>query len=55
MKIFFPAGAYPSQIGGHCNTLYWHTYGLTKNNIDISVVTTFLGIKKGEVIANMEL
>jgi len=56
MKILFPIGAfYPSQIGGPCNTVYWHTCALTKNNIDISVITTSLGIKEGDVIENKEL
>ncbi len=56
MKIFFPLGAfYPSQIGGPCNTLYWHTCELNKNNIKTSVVSTTLGIKKGKVIENQLL
>lgn len=46
MKIFFPLSAfYPSQIGGPCNTLYWHCSALKRNNIQTSVVTTTLGIK----------
>lgn len=50
MKIFFPIGAfYPSQIGGPCNTLYWHTNELEKNNIKINIVTTTIGIKNGLV------
>lgn len=50
MKILFPLGAfYPSQIGGPCNTLYWHTCELNKNNIETSVVTTTIGIKEGLV------
>src|SRR5690606_22739306 len=50
MKIFFPIGAfYPSQVGGPCNTLYWHTCELTKKGIDVRVVTTSLGIKEGAV------
>ena len=48
IKIFFPIGAfYPSQIGGPCNSLYWHTYGLNKHGIKIDIVTTTIGIKKG--------
>src|SRR5690606_4278058 len=51
MKIFFPIGAfYPSQVGGPCNTLYWHTCELTKRGIEVRVVTTSLGIKEGAVI-----
>src|SRR5690606_29503755 len=51
MKIFFPIGAfYPSQVGGPCNTLYWHTCELTKKGIDVEIVTTSLGIKEGTII-----
>ena len=54
MKIFFPIGAfYPSQIGGPCNTLYWHTSELKKYAIDIDIVTTTVGIKKGLVKSNI--
>lgn len=50
MKIFFPIGAfYPSQIGGPCNTVYWHTCELTKQNVQSQIVTTTLGIKEGQV------
>lgn len=50
MKIFFPLGAYyPSQIGGPCNTLYWHCCALKYNSIDPTVVTTTVGIEKGKV------
>lgn len=46
MKIFFPLRAfYPSQIGGPCNTLYWHCSALKKNDIQPTVVTTTVGIK----------
>ncbi len=46
MKIFFPMAAfYPSQIGGPCNTVFWHTQALTKNGYDVTVVTTDFGIK----------
>lgn len=46
MKIFFPLGAfYPSQIGGPCNTLYWHCSALKNNDIQPTVVTTTIGIK----------
>lgn len=54
MKIFFPIGAfYPSQIGGPCNTLYWHTCELTKQDIDTEIITTTLGIKEGLVKSNI--
>lgn len=50
MKIYFPIGAfYPSQIGGPCNTLFWHTCALTSKGIDIEITTTALGIKEGIV------
>lgn len=50
MKIFFPIGAfYPSQIGGPCNTVYWHTCELAKQDIAAQVVTTTIGIKEGQV------
>lgn len=46
MKIFFPLGAfYPSQIGGPCNTLYWHCSSLKNNNVQPSIITTTVGIK----------
>ncbi|PVW15744.1 glycosyltransferase family 4 protein [Marixanthomonas spongiae] len=45
MKIFFPLGAfYPSQIGGPCNTLYWHCCALKENKVKPTVVTTTIGI-----------
>jgi len=46
MKIFFPLSAfYPSQIGGPCNTLYWHCSALKENDVQSTVVTTTVGIK----------
>ncbi|UAB80434.1 glycosyltransferase [Marixanthomonas sp. SCSIO 43207] len=46
MKIFFPLGAfYPSQIGGPCNTLYWHCSALKNNDIEPAIITTMVGIK----------
>ncbi len=45
MIIFFPLGAfYPSQIGGPCNTLYWHTRALNQNGINPIIVTSTVGI-----------
>lgn len=53
MNIFFPIGAfYPSQVGGPCNTVYWHTCELTKKGYDVYVVTTSLGIKGDAVVRN---
>lgn len=50
MRIYFPIGAfYPSQIGGPCNTLYWHTCALRSNNIDTNITTTALGIDQNVV------
>jgi glycosyltransferase involved in cell wall biosynthesis len=46
MKIFFPLGAfYPSQIGGPCNTLYWHCSALVNNSVQPTIYTTNIGIK----------
>lgn len=46
MRILFPLNAfYPSQIGGPCNTLYWHCSGLYNNGIKPTVITTRIGIK----------
>lgn len=51
MKIFFPLGAfYPSQIGGPCNTLYWHCCALKHNSVEPTVITTTKGIKKNLVL-----
>lgn len=45
MKIYFPIGAfYPSQIGGPCNTLFWHTSALKSSGIDVEITTTSLGL-----------
>lgn len=53
MKIFFPIGAfYPSQIGGPCNTLYWHTCALKSKGFHPTILTTTIGIKKGQVETN---
>src|SRR5690606_14697700 len=50
MKIFFPIGAFfPSQIGGPCNTLYWHTRELANHGVKVNIVTTTLGIEEGQV------
>lgn len=48
MKIFFPLGAfYPSQIGGPCNTLYWHCTALKENMIEPTIFTTNIGVTLG--------
>lgn len=53
MTILFPLGAYyPSQIGGPCNTLYWHCCALKHNRVDPTVITTTVGIEEGKVIFN---
>ncbi len=53
MQILFPIGAfYPSQIGGPCNTIYWHTNELKKHGIDVKIVTTTIGINENEVKCN---
>ncbi len=45
MNILFPLSAfYPSQIGGPCNTLYWHTRALNQNGINPIIVTSTVGI-----------
>lgn len=59
MKVFFPIGAfYPSQQGGPCNALFWHTKALSKKGVDITIVTTSSGIDdptlKKEVFLNKE-
>jgi len=51
LKIFFPIGAfYPSQIGGPCNTLYWHTCALKSRGIEVNVVTTSLGLDDEKIV-----
>lgn len=53
MKIFFPIGAfYPSQIGGPCNTVYWHVKELEKHGIRSTVITSMLGIKDINIHSN---
>jgi glycosyltransferase involved in cell wall biosynthesis len=50
MKILFPINAfYPSQIGGPCNTLYWHCCALKNNKVNPAVFTTSIGIQKNTV------
>lgn len=45
MRILFPLFAYyPSQIGGPCNTLYWHASELKKHNFSPKIVTSSIGI-----------
>lgn len=53
MKILFPLGAfYPSQIGGPCNTLYWHTCALKTMRFQPRILTTNTGIKQNTVNLN---
>lgn len=50
MKIYFPIGAfYPSQVGGPCNTLFWHTCALKSKGVNVNITTTALGLKDGEI------
>lgn len=50
MKILFPLGAFfPSQIGGPCNTLYWHTCALNSNKVKTTVLTSDRGIGINQV------
>lgn len=52
-KVFFPLSAYyPSQIGGPCNTLYWHCCALKDNGVNPSVFTTSIGIDKDKIKFN---
>lgn len=56
MKIYFPIGAfYPSQIGGPCNTLFWHTCALKSKGINVDITTTALGLKEDAVEFNKVL
>lgn len=51
MTILFPLGAfYHSQIGGPCNTLYWHCCALKHNSVEPTVITTTKGIEKNKVL-----
>lgn len=53
MKILFPIGAfYPSQIGGPCNTLYWHTCALKTQGFQPTILTTNTGIYQNTLILN---
>jgi glycosyltransferase involved in cell wall biosynthesis len=56
MKIFFPIGAfYPSQIGGPCNTIYWHARALSKKGMQVNICTSTLGIDRDVVPENVKL
>lgn len=56
MKIFYPIDAFfPSQIGGPCNSVYWLTDELNKNNFETQIFTTTLGIENSEVESNVYL
>lgn len=53
MRILLPLGAfYPSQIGGPCNTLYWHTCALKSKGFYPTILTTSSGIKKEIIETN---
>ena len=50
MKILFPIGTlFPSQNGGPSNTVYWMAKALTKNGIEVTCITTSLGINISEI------
>ncbi len=56
MRIFFPIKSfYPSQVGGPCNTVYWHTCALNENNVQVRTVTTDNGIEDGRVTKDIEI
>lgn len=56
MKILFPIDAfYPSQIGGPCNTLYWHCSAIKKDDLEPKIITSTLGITTGKVSPDMWL
>ncbi|MDX1935684.1 MAG: glycosyltransferase [Flavihumibacter sp.] len=45
MRVLLPIGSfYPSAIGGPSNTLYWHCKALHKHAIEVTVVTTNIGV-----------
>ena len=51
MRVFFPLQAYfPSQIGGPCNTLYWHNCELAKHGFSPVVLTSSLGIQSEDIV-----
>lgn len=53
MNLFLPIGAfYPSQKGGPCNALYWHSCELQRQGFHVTVVTTMEGIQHGAVATN---
>ena len=53
MRILFPLMAfYPSQIGGVSITTYWLTKALYKEKIDVTIVSTNVGIEKTQIETN---
>ena len=45
MKILFPIGTlYPSQLGGPSNTVYWMAKSLHANKLEVTCISTSLGI-----------
>lgn len=56
MNVLLPITAfYPSQIGGPCNTVYWHACALTQSHINVRVITTDYGIKDGVIAKEVVL
>lgn len=52
-KILVPIGFfYPAENGGPALTLYWITKSLKKLNVDVTVITTTIGIKDGAITPN---
>lgn len=48
-----PIGAFfPSQIGGPCNSVYWHACELKKKGFEVEILTTTIGIKENTVVTN---
>ena len=53
MKILYPLLAYyPSQVGGPANTVYWLTKALVNEKVDVTVITSDLGIKNNNIDRN---
>lgn len=50
LNVLFPMGYfYPAQVGGPSNTIYWIAKALASNKINVTVVATAKGIKRGDV------
>tara|TARA_Y100000590_G_scaffold141270_3_gene162058 strand:- start:1245 stop:2372 length:1128 start_codon:yes stop_codon:yes gene_type:complete len=50
MRILFPLLAYyPSQVGGPANTIYWLAKALSREKVDVTIVSTNLGLENNQV------